>query len=129
MKRFIKRLLIVLGAVILAAALLVGFGILHSKNYSVPEQAASIENSTGLLQAHGRSLYDAQGQPLQLRGINAGQILLQEGWMSPFALEPLMHVKRKLFGYNMPGAQECAIDALAGKQDAPGSLPVNCNFQ
>ena len=48
---------------------------------------------------------------------------------NPFALEPLMHVKRKLFGYNMPGAQECAIDALAGKQDAPGSLPVNCNFQ
>lgn len=48
---------------------------------------------------------------------------------NPFALEPLMHVKRKLFGYNMPGAQPCAIDALAGKQDAPGSLPVNCKFQ
>lgn len=48
---------------------------------------------------------------------------------NPFALEPLMHVKRKLFGYNMPGAQECAIDALAGKQPANGSLPINCNFQ
>ena len=48
---------------------------------------------------------------------------------NPYALEPLKHVKRKIFGYNMPGAQPCAIDALAGKQDAPGTLPVNCKFQ
>ncbi|MBR4863834.1 MAG: hypothetical protein IKU07_04595 [Oscillospiraceae bacterium] len=48
---------------------------------------------------------------------------------NPYALEPLQHVKRKLFGYNMPGAQECAIDALAGKIPAPGSLPVNCKFK
>ncbi len=36
----------------------------------------------------GRSLYDAKGRPLQLVGVNAGQLLLQEGWMSPFAIEP-----------------------------------------
>jgi aryl-phospho-beta-D-glucosidase BglC (GH1 family) len=89
MKKVLKRLLVILTAVIVAAALFVGGALLYSLNYSVPKQAASIENKTGLVQAWGRSLYDAQGQKLQLKGINAGQILLQEGWMSPFALEPL----------------------------------------
>ena len=89
MKTWLKRLLIILGAVVVLAALVVTGALIYSQNYSIPEQAASIENNTGLVQAHGRSLYDAQGQPLQLKGINAGQILLQEGWMSPFALEPL----------------------------------------
>lgn len=48
---------------------------------------------------------------------------------NPFALETIQHVKRKIFGYTMPDAQVCAIDALAGKQDTPGSLPFNCKFQ
>ncbi len=88
MKSWLKKLLIVLGAAVLLLVLFVGGVILYSATYSIPEQAASIENATGLVQAHGRSLYDAAGNRLALKGINAGQILLQEGWMSPFALEP-----------------------------------------
>ena len=84
----LKRFLIIMGAVLLTLVLFVGGVLLYSVTYSIPEQAASIENITGLVQAQGRSLYDAQGNRLQLKGINAGQILLQEGWMSPFALEP-----------------------------------------
>ena len=85
----LKKLLIILGAVLLLLALFVGGVVLYSVSYTVPEQAATVENTTGLVQASGRALYDAQGQLLQLNGINAGQILVQEGWMSPFALEPL----------------------------------------
>ena len=48
---------------------------------------------------------------------------------NPFALETIQHVGRKIFGYIMPDAQPCAIDALAGLQGAPGSLPFNCKFQ
>ena len=88
MKSWLKKLLIVLGAAVLLLVLFVGGVILYSATYSIPEQAPSIENATGLVQAHGRSLYDAAGNRLALKGINAGQILLQEGWMSPFALEP-----------------------------------------
>ena len=89
MKKNIKRTVAILSIALLAIALFVCLAILRSKTYAIPEQKASIENTTGLVQAHGRSLYDAEGQPLQLKGINAGQVLLQEGWMSPFALEPL----------------------------------------
>ena len=89
MKKPVKILLCVLLAVILLIAAIVGGLVLYSKLYKVSGQAPSITNDTGLVQASGKSLYDPQGQRLQLTGINAGQILLQEGWMSPFALEPL----------------------------------------
>ena len=89
MKRVLKTVLFTLLILVGAVAVLAAAMLIRSKTYTVPEQAATIENDTGLVQASGRSLYDAQGNRLQLRGINAGQILLQEGWMSPFALEPL----------------------------------------
>ncbi len=91
MKKWLKRLWIMLAVLVALVALTVGGLILHSQYDSAPQQADYIDNDTGLVQARGRALYNAQGQQIQLKGINAGQILLQEGWMSPFALEPLKH--------------------------------------
>ena len=89
MKRVLKIVgLTLLALVLLLCATLTGLYI-YSSTYTIPEQAQSIQNDTGLIQAHGRSLYDANGNPIRLEGVNAGQILLQEGWMGPFALEPL----------------------------------------
>ena len=88
-KKVLKTLLILLLALVLLLGLVAGALTLYSRTYSIPPQAESITNTTGLVQAYGRSLYDAQGNAIQLKGINAGQILVQEGWMSPFALEPL----------------------------------------
>ena len=91
MKKTAKRILIGLGCFVLALGLIAGIFVLYSNLYKVPIQADTVPNTSGLVQASGRSLYDAQGNRLQLRGINAGQLLLQEGWMSPFALEPEFH--------------------------------------
>ena len=88
-KRIWKRILLAVLVLLLAVLIALGGLYLYSDNYAIPKQDASIENATGLVQAHGRSLYDAQGKQIQLIGVNAGQILLQESWMSPFALEPL----------------------------------------
>ena len=88
MKRTWKRVIFIVLAVFAAMALALGGFYLYSRNYRPAAPAAAVENTTGLVQAVGRGLYDAQGKLLQLRGINAGQILVQEGWMSPFALEP-----------------------------------------
>ena len=84
-----KIVLLVLLAVILVAGATVGGLLIYSKTYTIPTQADTIQNATGLVQASGRSLYDARGNRLLLHGINAGQILLQEGWMGPFSLEPM----------------------------------------
>ena len=89
MKTLLKNILIGIGILLLAVVIFLDCFIVYSQNYTVENQPASIENTTGLVQTSGKSLYDADGNKLVLRGINAGQILLQEGWMSPFALEPL----------------------------------------
>ena len=87
--KFFKISLITLGSLLGVAAISVGSVLIYSFNYKIPEQDVEIENKTSLVQAKGRSLYDGNGNKLRLTGINAGNILLQEGWMSPFALEPL----------------------------------------
>lgn len=89
MKKACKRTLIILLALVILIGAAVGGLYLHSQNYSVPAPAATAENNTGLVQAVGRGLYDAEGNVLQLIGVNAGQILAQEGWMSVFSLEPM----------------------------------------
>ena len=88
-KHVLKRILItVLGVLLAVVIFVVGF-VIYSQNYTVEEPVGHIENNTGLVQVSGKALYDAEGDLILLRGVNAGQILLQEGWMSPFALEPL----------------------------------------
>ena len=87
MKRWQKALTITL-SILLVVVIALGALYIHSTRYSIPEQPETAQNSTGLVQAIGRSLYDKDGSRLVLQGVNAGQILLQEGWMSPFALEP-----------------------------------------
>ena len=89
MKRILKTVLLSLLILVLVISAVAGGLLIYSKTYKVPQQAEKIENTTGLIQASGRALYDADGNRIQLKGVNAGQILLQEGWMSPFALEPL----------------------------------------
>ena len=59
----------------------------------------------------------------------AGRLSTVVHFGNPFALETIQHVKRKIFGYTMPDAQPCAIDVLAGKLTAEGTLPFNVNFQ
>lgn len=48
---------------------------------------------------------------------------------NPFALQTLFHIPRKLFGYMMPQSQSYAIEVLAGKIPAKGTLPYNVTFQ
>ena len=88
-KRIIKIVLVSFGGIIGLILLVCGVLAINHAVYKVDEPNATIENNTGLVQASGRSLYDASGNRLKLVGINAGQILLQEGWMGLFSLEPL----------------------------------------
>lgn len=47
---------------------------------------------------------------------------------NPFALTPLNHIPRKIFGYMIPESQKYAIDVLAGKCEAKGTLPFTIDF-
>ena len=83
-----KKILCGLLAVVVVITAVITWLLVDSQNYEIPDQKEEIHNNTGLIQAYGRSLYDANGDQILLRGVNAGQILMQEGWMSVFALEP-----------------------------------------
>ena len=62
-----------------------GFGgfLGYTLNYK-PTHEETIQNETGLVQAHGKSLYDKNGNALQLKGFNVGNALVQEDWMTAF---------------------------------------------
>lgn len=93
-----KIIVIVVSVVLifyLLISLMLGIFFGHSRDYRAVSQVDYIStNTTGLVQAgttskSNRSLYDKDGNRLLLKGINVGNLLLQEGWMSPFALEPM----------------------------------------
>lgn len=81
--KIILWILIVLGSIVVVAGLFVGFMMINFWTYKIPEQAETIENNTGLIQASGRSLYDKNGNAIRLEGTNVGNMFVQEGWISP----------------------------------------------
>ena len=48
---------------------------------------------------------------------------------NPHALLPVKHVPRKIFGYMIPESQEYAIDVIAGKLEAKGTLPFDIEYK
>lgn len=92
-----KKVLIItlstIGSLVLILAIVIGSFFLYSHFYNVKKGNEKESNDTGLIMqgkkdGDKRSLYDKNGEQIILKGVNAGNILLQEGWMSPFALEP-----------------------------------------
>ena len=47
---------------------------------------------------------------------------------NPYALKPIHHVPRRIFGYNSPDSQLHAIEVLSGKIPARGKLPFDIQF-
>lgn len=83
-----------LGVVLLLAGAGASYFFLKSAMYVPPKTSDTNENHIGLVMQGDkddtrRSIYGPDGKKLILKGVNAGQILLQESWMSPYAIEPL----------------------------------------
>ena len=88
MAKDLKVGLIVGGSILGVLATVIGTVAIYSATYKIPKQLEKINNDTGLVQAYGRSLYNPNGDKIVLEGVNFGNIFLQEGWLSNFALEP-----------------------------------------
>ncbi len=78
----------VLSVVVLAGAT---FGALYGYTITYRPEAPKSKSSrtNDLFFAETRGIYDKDGNLFEIKGINAGNLFLQEGWLSPFALEPL----------------------------------------
>ena len=86
-----KKILIVslsvLGGIIASFCAFVGIvaGMSAGRKTNVSKDS-TIDNQTNLVQARGKALYDKDGNYLLLRGVNAGNLLVSEGWLSPFSI-------------------------------------------
>lgn len=61
--------------------------------------------------------------------IHTGKVSAVLHFGNPFAIKPLFHVPRKIFGYIMPESQKYAIQVLSGKIEPKGTLPFQIEFQ
>lgn len=61
--------------------------------------------------------------------IRANKLAALVHFGNPFAVEPIEHNPRKIFGYTMPESQMYAIDVLKGKCEAHGKLPFKVQLQ
>lgn len=89
-KSKLKKILIItlsiLAAIIILPLGFVGIVTISMNNRSLNiDKTTKIENNTGLVQQKGKALYDKDGNYLLLRGVNAGNLLVSEGWLSPYS--------------------------------------------
>ena len=61
--------------------------------------------------------------------IHSGKVSAVCHFGNPYALKPLLHVKRKIFGYKVTKSQEYAVEVLAGKIEAKGKLPYKIELK
>jgi cell division protein FtsL len=80
--KVLKIVLSVLLVIILIPCIFLAAVSIYHHTYKVNSGPETIENSTGLIQASGRSLYDKDGKKIRLRGVNVGNALVNEGWLS-----------------------------------------------
>lgn len=86
-----KKVLVItlssIGGIIVLFFAFLGILSIMSSNRSLDlDKSVKIENKTGLVQQKGKALYDKDGNYLLLRGVNAGNLLVSEGWLSPYSV-------------------------------------------
>lgn len=86
MKRSLKITLISVASSLAVIGGVFGGFAAYTLNYKVTPEKEKIENNTGLIQAYGKALYDKDGYPIQLKGVNNGSALVQEDWMTAFQI-------------------------------------------
>lgn len=81
--RILKRIIIVIVSLVVLVVAVIGGHFLYSEFYT-PNVADKItlEKETKTLTTHGKGIYDTEGNKVVLNGINYGNWLIQEGWMS-----------------------------------------------
>jgi len=61
--------------------------------------------------------------------VHSGKVSAVCHFGSPYALLPLMHIKRKILGYKIKEAQGYAVKVLSGRLEAKGKLPYDIEFK
>lgn len=93
MKNWLRRTLVITSGILGVAFMTIGivYNVLKynalSRENKDPSQV-DVDPSQRLAFAKDRSLYDKDGNLLRLKGVNAGNIMVTEGWMAPYSCGP-----------------------------------------
>lgn len=88
LKRILLAVFVPLGSIVVIAGLLLATVSIYVAAYHGDDTSNTIQNTTRLVQASGKSLYDKDGKHLHLRGVNIGNLFASEQWLSPFSIGP-----------------------------------------
>lgn len=92
-KKWIVSILIILLTLVVILGGTICALYIRSATYKPNNQKPNIDTKSefvtqGNENGTKRAIYDKHGNRLQIKGINAGNVLVQEGWMSPFDNDP-----------------------------------------
>ena len=88
----IKKTLFITLTVVLLFFTICFLGVIHIYNYGenfnekIPDFVEVSHKDMKTIKAVGKGLYESDGKYIQLKGINFGNWLIQEGWMTPNSL-------------------------------------------
>lgn len=88
----IKKTLFITLSVVLVFFTICFLGVIHIYNYGedfnekIPDFVEVSHKDMKTIKAVGKGLYESDGKYIQLKGINFGNWLIQEGWMTPNSL-------------------------------------------
>ncbi|MFA6624715.1 MAG: cellulase family glycosylhydrolase [Bacilli bacterium] len=118
-----KILIIVVLSIVLIVLAFVGIVTLVSHNRGDrTDSGAVIENKSGLVQQKGSSLYDKDGNRLILKGVNAGGMLVSEGWLVPYSVGEKLDADNNIIydSNNIPTYPELPMeDVIEGLNSNP----------
>ena len=136
MKKTFKKVLIGIGAFLLAVLLIVG-GLALAGNAYVAKQSSDdtpahvdlVANEFGTVVAVGRGLYDADGNRFDIKGINFGNLFIAEGWMTVNSIGALYNEDGSFQSVNEQGVVEAyeeiyqeEFDAILAERIAKGDF-------
>lgn len=93
MRELLIGLAIFLAVILVFAGCFLLWGHIYGQTYEydAPEQIELTPNAHGTITAHGRGLYDANGNRFDIKGVNFGNLFIAEGWMTVNSLGALMN--------------------------------------
>ncbi len=137
MKKILKRialsLLSVVAVVLIGALLFVGWGHIYRETYThtvpatIRRTYADGEHRT--ITAHGKALYDEEGNLFEIKGVNFGNLLITEGWMTVNSVGAKMNEDGSFVKVNEQGIVEEyeeiyqeELDALLAERFTPAQI-------
>ena len=91
----IRTFTVIFAIVIILAAFIFrayNYGFNYKKGKEIPDKVTIVDDGNGIdtVKAVGRGLYDKDGNRVEIKGVNFGNWLLQEGWMTVMSMGPLL---------------------------------------